>query len=222
MLDHIDRLARLEKWPVVAEQIRYHFGTARDTHALLLCYFNCELARAVSIIAKGGVSGRGLYRATYSTSKSDRARDPRAMPNIRNSDLIETHSCFFTWKSRHRLIPVTSDFFHCIPPRARLVPPSPPSPPSRFVREGPSRRPDAADFTEAPRIRDCMTFSLWSEGACHKTWLKLVRCLRRVGASQKWDTPKAQVFPRSPLLSLSLPLPLRVIRYRLYTAVMRC
>lgn len=53
-----------------------------------------------------------------------------------------------------------------------------------------------------------MTFSLWSEGACHKSCLKLVTCLRQVGALPVVGQPGAQVFlDPPPLLSLSLPPP---------------
>ena len=110
----------LRKWPVVTEHACHHFGTARDKPYHLItavstvtgwcCIYQCK-------------SGRGLYSATYSTSKSNRSgfSGHAKYSQFRSH---RTHSCFFTWKSRHLLIPVTSDFFHCIIPLAPRPPPT--------------------------------------------------------------------------------------------------
>ena len=154
---HIGHLARLEMWPIVT--------MARDKSYYRSCCFAVLVSTVTGggawylSVTKGGVGGRGLYNTQYLLYiKELTARDSRAMskyPQFRS----HRNSCFFTWRSRHLFIPVTSDFSHCISLPSRRAAPSLPSPPSSFVREcDPSRRSDAPDFTEALQIRDCMTF----------------------------------------------------------------
>ena len=159
-LDHIARLACLEMWPVVTDDER------QIILPLVLFFFAVLVSTVIWWVVsvssqKVGLAGRGgLYKYsinTYCTSKSNRSgfSGHAKYPQFRS----HRNSCFFTWRSRHLFIPVTSDFSHCISLPSRRAAPSLPSPPSSFVREcDPSRRSDAPDFTEALQIRDCMTF----------------------------------------------------------------
>lgn len=124
---HIGHLARLEMWPVVT--------MARDKSYYRSCCF-AVLVSTVTwwwwylSVTRGGVGGRGLHNTQYLLYiKELTARDSRAMskyPQFRS----HRNSCFFTWKSRHLFIPVTSDFSHCIYPLAshRAEPPLAPFP----------------------------------------------------------------------------------------------
>ena len=94
--------------------------------------FNCYLVVVSVSSQKVGLAGRGgLYKYsinTYCTSKSNRSgfSGHAKYPQFRS----HRNSCFFTWKSRHLFIPVTSDFSHCIYPLAshRAEPPLAPFP----------------------------------------------------------------------------------------------